>query len=107
NQDYTVNGPAHLAIPGNVIQIFATGLSGTGVITATIAGQAVNQPYYAGPAPGIPGVQQVDLILTLPNNFTGDSVPVAVCGGTTSDQVTCSPAVQVITPVVDPAITAH
>ncbi len=102
NQDYTVNGPAHLAFPGSVIQIFATGLSGTGVITATIGGQAVDQPYYAGVAPGLIGVQQVDLILTLPTGHTGASVPVAVCGGATADQVTCSPAVQVTTPVIDP-----
>jgi len=107
NQDGSVNGPDHLALPGGVIQIFATGLSGTGVITATIGGQAVNQPYYAGPAPGIPGVQQVDLILNLPAAFTGSVVPVAVCGGATADQVTCSPAVQVTTPAVDPLITAH
>ena len=92
NQDYTVNGPAHLALPGSVIQIFATGLSGTGVITATIAGQAVNQPYYAGVAPGIPGVQQVDLIL--PSTVAGNSVAVSVCGGAT-DQVTCSPTATV------------
>lgn len=94
NQDYTVNGSSHAAAPGTVIQIFATGLSGTGVITATIGGQAVNQPYYAGPAPGLPGVQQIDLIL--PSALSGNSVAVTVCGGLTASQVTCSPAVQVV-----------
>lgn len=93
NQDYSVNGSAHPAVLGSVIQIFATGLSGTGVITATVGGQAVNQPYYAGPAPGVPGVQQIDLIL--PATLTGNSVAVSVCGGVTASQVTCSPAVQV------------
>jgi uncharacterized protein (TIGR03437 family) len=93
NQDYSVNGTAHPAAPGSVIQIFATGLSGTGVITAQIAGQAVSQPYYAGAAPGLNGVQQVDLIL--PQTVQGNSVAISVCGGPTADNVTCSPSVQV------------
>jgi uncharacterized protein (TIGR03437 family) len=93
NQDYSVNGTAHPAAPGSVIQIFATGLSGTGVITAQIGGQAVSQPYYAGAAPGLNGVQQVDLIL--PQTVQGNSVAISVCGGPTADNVTCSPSVQV------------
>lgn len=93
NQDYSVNGTAHTAAPASIIQIFATGLSGTGVITAQIAGQAVTQPYYAGVAPGLTGVQQVDLIL--PQDIQGNSISVAVCGGATADNVICSPAVQV------------
>jgi uncharacterized protein (TIGR03437 family) len=93
NQDYSVNGTAHPAAPGSVIQIFATGLSGTGVITAQMGGQPVNQPYYAGAAPGLNGVQQVDLIL--PQAVQGNSIPVSVCGGPTADNVTCSPSVQV------------
>jgi len=93
NQDNSVNGSAHPAAPASIIQIFATGLSLTGVITAAIGGQPVTQPYYAGPAPGISGVQQIDLIL--PSTLTGNSVAVSVCGGATAGQVTCSPAVQV------------
>jgi len=94
NQDYSVNGTAHPAALGSIIQIFATGLSGSGVITAQIAGQTVSQPYYAGVAPGLTGVQQVDLIL--PQNVQGNSVAVAVCGGATADNVICSPVVQVV-----------
>ena len=93
NQDYSVNGTTHPAVPASVIQIFATGLSGTGVITAQIAGQTINQPYYAGPAPGLVGVQQVDLLV--PQNLQGNSVAISVCGGATADKVTCSPAIQV------------
>ena len=93
NQDYSVNGTTHPAVPASVIQIFATGLSGTGVITAQIAGQTINQPYYAGPAPGLVGVQQVDLLV--PQNLQGNSVAVSLCGGATADKVTCSPAIQV------------
>lgn len=93
NQDNSVNSAKQPAAPGSVIQIYATGLSGTGVITANIGTEVVTQPYYAGPAPGIPGVQQIDLIL--PADLTGNTVNVSVCGGATAAQVVCSPAVAV------------
>jgi uncharacterized protein (TIGR03437 family) len=92
NEDYSVNGATHPAAAGSVIQIFATGLSGSGAITATIGGQTVKSPYYAGPAPGLTGVQQVDLIL--PTSFTGNTVMVAVCGSV-SGQAVCSTPVSV------------
>ncbi len=93
NQDYSVNSAQHAAAPGSVIQIFATGLSGTGVITAKIGSEVVTQPYYAGPAPGFDGLQQIDLIL--PTSLTGSAVNVSVCGGPTAAQVICSPSVAV------------
>jgi uncharacterized protein (TIGR03437 family) len=93
NQDNSVNASDHPAQAGTVIQIFATGLSGTGVITARIGDQVISQPYYAGPAPGLPGVQQVDLLV--PDDLTGSSAAVQVCGGLTADLVFCSPAIQV------------
>jgi uncharacterized protein (TIGR03437 family) len=93
NQDNNVNGPNQPAQPGSVIQIFLTGLPSTGVITARIGDQLISQPYYGGPAPGLSGVQQVDLIL--PDDLTGSTAAVSVCGGLTVDLVFCSPAVQV------------
>jgi uncharacterized protein (TIGR03437 family) len=93
NENYNVNGPEHPAAPGSIIQIFATGLSGNGVLTARLGDQVVDQPYYAGPAPGLLGVQQVNLIL--PSDLTSDTVKVSVCGGPTGEQQLCSPAVQV------------
>lgn len=92
NQDNSVNSAANPAAPGSVIQIFATGLSGNGVITANIAGQVVTQPYYAGPAPALPGVQQVNLIV--PTGITGATTNVSVCGTPAGGQPVCSPAVQ-------------
>jgi len=89
NQDYSVNGISHPAPQGSIIQIFATGLSGNGVITAKIAGQMINSPYYGGPAPGLIGVQQVNVVV--PSGLFGPSVNVAVCGGPNADQVVCSP----------------
>jgi uncharacterized protein (TIGR03437 family) len=92
NQDNTVNGSDHPAQAGTVIQVFATGLSGTGVITARIGDHVISQPYYGGPAPGLPGVQQVDLIV--PDDLTGSTAAVSVCGGLTIDLVVCGPPVQ-------------
>jgi len=93
NQDYSVNAPSQPAQPGSVIQIFATGLSGIGLITARIGNDVINQPYYAGSAPGLTGVQQVDLMV--PGDLTGSTAAVSVCGVLISGQVVCSPAVQV------------
>ena len=90
NQNYSLNSSKQPAAPGSVIQVFATGLSGTGVITAKIGSEVVTQPYYAGPAPGFVGLQQIDLIL--PTDLTGNTVNVSVCGGPTVAQVVCSPA---------------
>ena len=89
NQDYSVNSSKQPAAPGSVIQIYATGLSGAGMITAKIGSEVVAQPYYAGPAPGFAGLQQIDLIL--PTDLTGSAVSVAVCGGPTAAQAICSP----------------
>jgi uncharacterized protein (TIGR03437 family) len=94
NQDYSVNSAKQPAAPGSVIQVYATGLSGTGVITAKIGSEVVTKPYYAGPAPGFVGLQQIDLIL--PSELAGNSVNVSVCGGPTATQVVCSPSVAVV-----------
>jgi uncharacterized protein (TIGR03437 family) len=93
NQDYSVNAPNQPAQPGSVIQIFATGLSGIGLITARIGNAVINQPYYAGAAPGLTGVQQVDLMV--PSDLPGATAAVSVCGGLITGQVVCSPSVQV------------
>ncbi len=74
NENYSVNSAKQPAAPGSVIQIYATGLSGTGVITAKIGSEVVTQPYYGGPgARDLPGLQQVDLILpTVPDRQLGE-----------------------------------
>jgi uncharacterized protein (TIGR03437 family) len=94
NQDSSVNVVGSAARPGTVIQIFATGLAGNGTITAKIGDRVIGQPNYGGPAPGLIGVQQVNL--ALPSDLTGPTANVSVCGGATLDQAVCSPAVQVM-----------
>jgi len=92
NQDNTVNNAAHPADLGSVIQIFATGLlsPGSGTITARIAGRDIPTPSYAGPAPGIPGLQQVNLII--PADLSAGPTSVQVCAlGADPNQPVCSP----------------
>ncbi|MGI8743726.1 MAG: IPT/TIG domain-containing protein [Bryobacteraceae bacterium] len=89
NQDYSANSSTNPAAPGSVIQIFATGLSGSGAITARLAGRVIDTPYYAGPAPGLLGVQQIDLIV--PQDLIAGTADVIVCGN-----AVCSPAAKVI-----------
>ena len=93
NQNYSLNSSKDPAALGSIIQIYATGLSGTGVITAKIGSQVITKPYYGGPAPGIAGMQQIDLIL--PTDLTGSTVNVSVCGGPSAAKVVCSPPVSV------------
>jgi uncharacterized protein (TIGR03437 family) len=92
NQDWTVNGVDNGAPIGSIIQIFATGLSGKGTITGRIADRVIAVPYYAGPAPGFPGVQQIDL--QIPSDLPAMSTGVSVCGASvdTPNTAVCSVA---------------
>lgn len=97
NQDNTVNGPAHPAPVGSVIQIFATGLSspGSGAISARIHGVDIFTPYYAGPAPTVPGVQQVNIVV--PADFPAMIASVQVCAvGSDPSQRVCSPKAELV-----------
>ncbi len=93
NQDYSVNGPSHPAPTGSVVQLFATGLPAAGVLTAKIHDRTVTAPYYAGPAPGLPGVQQVDVVV--PPDLPTMQTYVYVCGGAALDQQVCSAAAKI------------
>ncbi len=88
NQDWSVNGASAPAPAGSVVQVFATGLPATGVITAKIHDRTVPVPQYGGPAPGFPGVQQVNLVV--PSDLPTMQTYVFVCGGPTADQQACS-----------------
>ena len=94
NQDGEINGQQHPAKAGTILQIYATGLSNDGTITARVNGTVVD-PAYGGPAPGLTGVQQVNI--QLPDDLTGATAQVSVCGGTAGAgaQAVCSPAVKV------------
>lgn len=78
NQDATLNSISNGAAAGSVIYFYATGLSGSGTITAQIGDTQLTNLYYAGPAPGYPGVQQVNL--TIPSGLGAITTGLSVCG---------------------------
>jgi|YNPBryBLVA2012_1023415.scaffolds.fasta_scaffold00227_2 uncharacterized protein (TIGR03437 family) len=78
NQDFSLNGPAAPALAGSVIQIFATGLPDDGAgVSVKIHDRLVTAPLYAGPAPGLLGVQQVNA--AVPADLPAMSSEVVVC----------------------------
>ena len=94
NQDGTVNGAAHPAPAGSAIQIFGTGVSANGVVTGRIGGQPYI-PEYAGIAPGLPGVQQVNL--RIPDGFTPPGQYfLQICEGGPGGPPVCGPPVWLV-----------
>jgi len=88
NQDAKVNSVTNGAAPGSIIALWATGLSGAGTITGNIGGEDILVPYYAGPAPGLTGVQQVNL--TVPTDLAPGVTQVYVCGMAAGAAKVCS-----------------
>ena len=85
NQDNSVNSPTSGAGGGSIIQIYATGVSATaGAVTVKIHDRAGLVPLYAGEAPGIPGVQQINV--QVPGFLPAVGTHVKVCVGSV-----CSP----------------
>jgi uncharacterized protein (TIGR03437 family) len=95
NQDTNLNGPAHPALRGSVLQVFATGLisAGSGAVSARIGGREIQNLNYAGPAPGIPGMQQVNI--PVPNDLPAMTTNVQLCA-VSGDQPACSPPVSLV-----------
>ncbi|HVP49524.1 MAG TPA: IPT/TIG domain-containing protein [Bryobacteraceae bacterium] len=96
NQDGTPNSTSNPAALGSVLQIFATGLASarSGAISARLGNRAISPLNYAGPAPTVPGVQQVNL--TIPTDLGATTANLSVCAvATDPNQPVCSPAVAV------------
>jgi uncharacterized protein (TIGR03437 family) len=80
NQDNSVNSAASPARTGTIVQIFATGLlppGGQAAVEAKLHDQVYTSMPYAGPAPGIPGVQQVNL--QIPESWPAMTTEVLLC----------------------------
>jgi uncharacterized protein (TIGR03437 family) len=82
-----VNSATNGAAGGSEIYFYATGLSGVGTITARIGSTEITNLYYAGPAPGFPGVQQVNLMV--PTGLGAISTQLYACGTSNGTEV-CS-----------------
>jgi len=95
NQDYTVNGASNPAAPGSVIQIYLTGLvvGGGSFANVDIGDRWGLTPLYAGPAPGVAGMQQVNV--AVPNDLSVSHAAVEVCVAHVGGGVPkiCSPTV--------------
>jgi uncharacterized protein (TIGR03437 family) len=63
NQDNLENTSATAAKSGSILQIFATGIPKNAQVSAQYAGRKDLVPLYAGEAPTVPGVQQVNVAL--------------------------------------------
>jgi uncharacterized protein (TIGR03437 family) len=94
NQDGTRNSIDNAAPIGTIVYFFATGLSGNGTITVRIGDRVFNSLYYAGPAPGLPGVQQVNL--KTPLDLAAGAANLYVCGSSAGSETVCSQPVSLI-----------
>jgi uncharacterized protein (TIGR03437 family) len=61
NQNNSLNGASAPAKAGDILQIFATGIPDGALVSAQIGDQGNLVPLYAGVAPTVPGVQQVNV----------------------------------------------
>jgi len=89
NQDNSVNGAKAAAAAGSVLQIFATGIPAGATVTAQIAGHNDLVPLYAGSAPTLTGVQQVNV--TVPSDVSGVTTQLVLCAAVGGQQY-CSAA---------------
>jgi uncharacterized protein (TIGR03437 family) len=94
NQNNSVNLVADPASPGDVIQIFLTGLATpvTLPVTVNIGTQAIagNQILYAGAVASIPGLEQVNVQVPSALTFSGNSAPLTICVPGANGQPACS-----------------
>lgn len=86
-----LNQLTHPALPGQYVTLWGTGLGSFAAqdVIITLAGQSI-QPSFAGHAPGIPGLDQINFPVPA-GAMTGCYVPLSVSvGGSTSRPVTLS-----------------
>lgn len=93
NQDYGSNGAGQPARAGEVLQVFATGIPANATVSVKIGSQGNLVPLYAGLAPDVPGVQQVNV--SVPDGTPSGAVPMTICAAAGTQQY-CSSPVNVI-----------
>jgi uncharacterized protein (TIGR03437 family) len=92
NQDYSVNSAGSAAPPGSIVSIWATGIPSGATVSATLGNRSNLVPLYAGPAPDVTGVQQVNV--EIPSDMAAGTVPLSICASINS-ATACSPAYSV------------
>jgi uncharacterized protein (TIGR03437 family) len=93
NQDNTENKAGSAAKVGSVLQIFATGIPASATVSVQIADRKNLIPLYAGVAPGLTGVQQVNAMV--PVDLASGATQLIVCA-TAGSQQACSMAYPVV-----------
>lgn len=95
NQNSTVNSATNPAVIGSIISVYATGLPSNGsAISANLRGSDVSPLQYAGSAPGLIGMEQVNIPIS--SSFVPMTADLVLCGlDPTSGRKVCSPPVQV------------
>ena len=89
NQDNSVNAADAGAGSGSIVQIYATGIPDGATVSVQIGDRKELVPLYAGPAPTVPGVQQVNV--AVPDGLIGSSAQLVVCANS-GTQPFCSAA---------------
>ena len=93
NQDYTENKAGSAAKAGSIFQIFVTGIPTTATVSVQIADRKNLIPLYAGAAPGLAGVQQVNVMV--PADLGAGATQLIICATAGSTQA-CSVAYPVV-----------
>ncbi|HTS62940.1 MAG TPA: IPT/TIG domain-containing protein [Candidatus Acidoferrales bacterium] len=96
NQDNSPNGNGagqHAAAAGDILQIFATGIPQGALVSAQIGDQKNLVPLYTGDAPGITGVQQVNVAVP---SVAGAAASLVLCATPPGGQAYCSTGYQVV-----------
>jgi trimeric autotransporter adhesin len=76
NQDGSLNSASNPAARGTIMSFYATGQgAGSGTVTLTVGGYQA-QLWYAGPAPGFPGLMQINA--QIPGGFLGPGIQTVV-----------------------------
>jgi uncharacterized protein (TIGR03437 family) len=95
NQDNTQNMAGSGAKAGSILQIFATGIPPSATVSVQIADRKNLIPLYAGVAPGLTGVQQVNVAipadLVVIQTFPAPTTQLIICA-TAGSQQACSAA---------------
>jgi uncharacterized protein (TIGR03437 family) len=89
NEDSSGNNATRGALAGSVVQIFLTGLATpAGTVLVKIHDREDLVPVYAGTAPGLPGVQQVNVVI--PADLPAMMTEALVCGLNAAGSKVCS-----------------
>ena len=93
NGDNSVNGPGAPTKAADVLQIFATGIPSGVTVAAQIGDQKNLVPVYSGDAPGLTGVQQVNV--AVPSGL-GAAASLILCATPPGGQAYCSTGYQLV-----------